>query len=89
MLTNLWVPDIKFEFPLLKQNEKRGLKFQYKWFSEFNWLCYSDMKNSSFCQYCVKFANSGGVGNQPLGNFVTIPFNNWKKAKEVKFIYIY
>jgi len=44
VLTNLWVPDIKFEFSLTKQNEKHGLKFQYKWFSEFNWLCYFDVK---------------------------------------------
>jgi len=41
------------------------------------------MKNGAFCKYCVIFAKSGGVGNQPLGNFVTIPFNNWKKAKEI------
>lgn len=83
MFTNLWVPDIHFEFPLLEQNEKRGLKFQHKWLAEFNWLCYSAVKKGAFCKHCVVFAKGGGVGNQPLGNFVTVPFTNWKKSKEV------
>lgn len=47
------------------------LKFEYKYFSEFNSLCYSGVKNITFCKYCVLFSKSVGVGNRPLGNFVT------------------
>lgn len=85
ILTNLWVPDENYPFPLLEKNLKRGLRFQQKWLKEFNWLAYSNEKNGTFCKYCVVFARSGGVGNQPLGNLVTVAFNNWKKAKEVLY----
>ncbi|XP_060870536.1 uncharacterized protein LOC132944973 [Metopolophium dirhodum] len=82
VLTNLWVPDVEYKFPLLAKNEKRGLRFQHKWLKEFNWLAYSNVKNGTFCKYCVLFAKNGGVGSQPLGSLVTVAFSNWKKAKE-------
>lgn len=61
VLTNLWVPDVEYKFPLLAKNEKRGLRFQHKWLKEFNWLAYSNVKNGTFCKYCVLFAKNGGL----------------------------
>lgn len=83
MLRDLWVPNVSYEFPLLKKYEARGLKFQYKWFAEFNWLAYSEIKQEVFCKYCLLFAKHGGVGSQPLGQLVSTAFTNWKKAKKV------
>jgi hypothetical protein len=86
VLTNLWVLDTKYNFPILESNKKRGLKFQHKWLHEFKWPCYSEIKSGAFCKYWVLFAKSGGVGNQSLGNLVTEPFTNWKKVKKVLII---
>jgi hypothetical protein len=36
----------------------------------------------------VLFAKIGGVGNQFLGNLVTEPYTNWKKAKEVLIFFV-
>jgi hypothetical protein len=36
----------------------------------------------------VLFAKSDGVGNQSLGNLVTEPFTNWKKAKKVLIFFV-
>jgi len=88
VLSNLWVPDDFYKFPLLEKNKKRGLRFQHKWLKEFNWLAYSNVKNGTFCKYCVLFARNGGIGSQPLGNLVTVAFTNWKKAKEVYNLFI-
>jgi len=83
VLRNLWVPNVNYEFPLLEKYKARGLKFQHKWFAEFNWLAYSEIKQGVFCKYCLLFAKHGGVGSQPLGQLVSNAFTNWKKAKEV------
>lgn len=83
MLRNVWVPNVNYEFPLLEKYKARGLKFQYKWFTEFNWLVYSEIKQGVFCKYCLLFAKYGGIGGQPLGQLVSTAFSNWKKAKEV------
>lgn len=83
MLLNVWVPNVSYEFPLLEKYKERGLKFQYKWIVEFNWLAYSEIKQGSFCKYCLLFAKHGGIGSQPLGQLVSTAFTNWKKAKEV------
>lgn len=91
VLTELWVPSVNYQFPLLEKYKKRGLKFQFKWLYEFNWLAYSEFKQGAFCKFCLLFAKGDGVGSQPLGQLVTSAFTNWKKAKEVginKFIKI-
>lgn len=83
MLTNLWVPLPTYKFPMELKNEKRGLKFQYKWLLEFNWLAYSEKNVGAYCKHCVVFSKTGGVGNQPLRKLVIEAFNAWKKALEV------
>jgi hypothetical protein len=88
VLTNLWVPDPKYNFPILENNKKRGHKFQHKWFHEFKWLCYSEIKSGAFCKHCVLFAKSGNIDNQSLGNLVIEPFTNYKKAKEVLIFFV-
>lgn len=72
-----------YKYPILEHNKKRGLKFQAKWFDEFPWLVYSEIKSGVFCQKCVIFSKTGGALNQPLGQLVLREFNNWKKAKKV------
>ncbi|KAL4120004.1 hypothetical protein QTP88_012752 [Uroleucon formosanum] len=82
-LTKVWVPLPTYKFPLCIKNEKRGLKFQYHWLLEFNWLAYSEKNQGVYCKHCVVFAKTGGVGSQPLRKLVYEAFNAWKKALEV------
>ncbi|KAL4090644.1 hypothetical protein QTP88_025438 [Uroleucon formosanum] len=49
-LTKVWVPLPTYKFPLCIKNEKRGLKFQYHWLLEFNWLVF---RKHSTCDYHV------------------------------------
>ncbi|XP_060845763.1 zinc finger MYM-type protein 1-like [Rhopalosiphum padi] len=81
-LKNVWLPLPIFEFPLNQKNKKRGLKFQYKWLLQFNWLAYSKIKNGAYCKFCVVFSKCGGIGNQPLNKLVLEAFDAWKKALE-------
>lgn len=86
VLTGCWTPPVSYSFPLLERvelNRVRKLKFQYHWLIDYNWLLYSEAKNGVFCKFCVVFAKCGGIGSQKLGFLSSIPFNNWKKAKEV------
>eukprot|EP00102_Acyrthosiphon_pisum_P022512 XP_016659722.1 PREDICTED: uncharacterized protein LOC100575311 [Acyrthosiphon pisum] len=83
VLSNVWVPNANYKFPVKEKNKSRGLKFQHKWLIEFNWLAYSEIKGGAFCKQCVLFATSGGIGNQPLKQLVKEVFDSWKKAKEV------
>lgn len=87
MLTNLWAPPSNYIFPLTEKNEKRGLRFQFKWFMEFQWLAYSERNHGAFCKYCVLFAKVGGKNGQPLGHFVKTAFDTWKKAKQVIYYF--
>lgn len=84
VLHNCWSPPKNYQFPLIEKfkDKKLKLKFQYQWLDRFNWLVYSETEQGGFCKYCVAFANTGGVGNQPLGHLVKTPFTNWKKALE-------
>jgi len=41
----VWLPPSNYKFSLSEKNKKRGLKFQYKWLTEYNWLSYSELKN--------------------------------------------
>ncbi|CAI6358254.1 unnamed protein product [Macrosiphum euphorbiae] len=70
-----------YKYPILEHNKKRGLRFQAKWFDEFPWLVYSEIKSGAFCQKCVIFSKTGGALKQPLGQLVLREFNNWKKLE--------
>lgn len=83
VLKNVWIPPKMYKYPLLEQNKKRGLRFQSKWFDEFSWLVYSEIKKGAFCKFCAIFSKSGGALNQPLGQLVLVEYSNWKKAKKV------
>lgn len=84
VLKNVWKPQKCYDFPLLEHNKERSLKFQYAWLDKYSWLAYSKALNGGFCKYCVVFAgNTGGVGNQPLGNLVVSPFQQFKNAHRV------
>lgn len=83
MLKNVWVPPKMYKYPILEHNKKRGLRFQAKWFDEFPWLVYSEIKSGAFCQKCVIFSKTGGALKQPLRQLVLREFNNWKKLKRL------
>jgi len=83
VLNNLWTPPVNYEFPTLKINSKRNLKFQYRWLETYSWLCYSKKFEGAFCKYCVVFTKVGGVGSQKLGGLVLTAYQNWKNALEV------
>lgn len=85
IINSLWSPLSSYMFPLLDKfkDKKNKLRFQHKWLTEFNWLCYSAKENGAFCKYCVFFATTGGKGGQLLGSLVKVKMDNWKKAKEV------
>ncbi|KAF0706982.1 52 kDa repressor of the inhibitor of the protein kinase-like isoform X1, partial [Aphis craccivora] len=83
ILTNVWVPPSNYKFPISEKNKKRGLRFQYKWLTEYNWLSYSELKNGAFCKHCIIFAKTGGINSQPLGQLVIKVLNEWKNAKEI------
>lgn len=74
---------------MTKKNEKRGLRFQYKWFIEFKWLAYSEGNHGAFCKHCVLFlyAKVGGKNGQSLGYFVKTAFDTWKKTKQVIYYF--
>lgn len=84
LLNNVWLPPKNYSFPLLDKFKEKKLKlrFQYQWLYQFDWLVYSEKDRGAYCKYCVAFAETGGVGNQPLGHLVKVKFDNWKKAKE-------
>ncbi|XP_025418875.1 uncharacterized protein LOC112689397 [Sipha flava] len=86
VLTNLWLPNHNYVFPLNEKNKKRGLKFQYKWLNEFNWLVYLEVEGGAFCKHCVVFAKTGGIRNQSLKYLVSEVFDSWKKLKRIKQI---
>lgn len=84
-IQTLWTPSPLYTFPLIDKfkDKKLKLRFQHKWLTEFNWLCYSAKEEGAFCKYCVFFARTGGIGGQTLGLLVNVKMDNWKKAKEV------
>ncbi|KAL5236477.1 hypothetical protein ACI65C_003887 [Semiaphis heraclei] len=83
ILVKPWIPPTTYAFPITEQNKKRKLKFQFKWFTTYNWLVYSELQEGAFCKFCMVFATTGGVGQQKLGALTLTAFKNWKKAKEV------
>ena len=80
-LKNAWTPDPFYSFPA---SSKRNLRFQYKWFSRWNWLLYSKKLDGAFCKYCVVFhvETVGKGSHQELGKLTKEPYRNWKDAIE-------
>lgn len=84
VLKNVCKPQKSYDFPLLEVNKERSLRFQYAWLDKYPWLAYSKVLNGVFCKHCVLFAgDTGGVGNQPLGNLVVSPFQQYKNVHRV------
>ncbi|XP_050500964.1 52 kDa repressor of the inhibitor of the protein kinase-like [Diabrotica virgifera virgifera] len=74
----IWTPPDGYSFPA---SGPRNLKFQRSWLLTYSWLAYSEREDGAFCKCCVLFcARAGGVGRQTLGQLVTNPLRNWKKA---------
>jgi hypothetical protein len=66
ILTNLWVPEVTYKFPLVEKNKTRNLRFQHRWLQLYKWLAYSEIKQGGFCKVCVVFSKIGGIGGQKL-----------------------
>lgn len=79
LLENACIPNRNFDFP---SSTNRNLRFQLKWLSEWSWLTYSPSEDGAFCKFCSLF--STGVGQQCVsaGKLVTLPYKNWKKARD-------
>eukprot|EP00102_Acyrthosiphon_pisum_P023824 XP_016661034.1 PREDICTED: uncharacterized protein LOC107884085 [Acyrthosiphon pisum] len=82
ILTNLWVPEVTYKFPLVEKNKTRNLRFQHRWLQLYEWLAYSEIKQGGFCKVCVVFSKIGGIGGQKLCVLVLKPMNSFKKALE-------
>lgn len=83
ILTNLWVPEVTYKFPLVEKNKTRNLRFQHRWLQLYKWLAYSEIKQGGFCKVCVVFSKIGGIGGQKLCVLVLKPMDSFKKALEV------
>lgn len=79
ILNDVWKPPIDFKFPIMDL-KGRNLRFQYKWFQDYNWLCYSKKKNCAFSLPCSIFASTGGVNLKLLEKLVKSKFDNWKNV---------
>lgn len=87
---NISIPPPNFKFPgTTRQQTVRGvsttyeLKFQRKWFDDFDWLVYSQ-KDYAACKFCVFFAkNNRTYSKETLGALVCGSFKNWKRAREL------
>ena len=91
ILTNLWVPEVTYKFPLVEKNKTRNLRFQHRWLQLYEWLAYSEIKQGGFCKVCVVFSKIGVIGGQKLCVLVLKPMNSFKKALEVciKLYFLY
>jgi hypothetical protein len=68
---------------MFPRSGSRNLKFQYSWFTRFNWLAYSAKDDGDFCMYCVALGvEHSGKKETSLRKLVKKPFQNWKKALE-------
>ncbi|XP_050316183.1 zinc finger MYM-type protein 1-like [Anthonomus grandis grandis] len=85
IIETLWIPPPSYTFPLIDRfkDKKFKLRFQHKWLTEFNWLCYSAKEQGAFCKFCAFIGITRGVGGQTLGALVNVKMDNWKKAKEI------
>lgn len=78
-LDQIWEPHEDYQFSI---SGPRNLKFQRSWLMKYKWLAYSAELDGAFCKCCVLFGVRETIRNQKLGNLVTKPFTNWKKALE-------
>ena len=82
ILLNCWTPPLSYTFPSLKFG-KQQRSFQRHWLDEFKWLAYSDALQGSLCKWCVAFASETVTRSaQTPGALVSIPYANYKKAKD-------
>lgn len=64
-LSNTWIPDSNYVFPLKQEGKQQMRKFGVHWLQQYNWLAYSESKTGGFCKFCVLFAPDGaGMGSQ-------------------------
>ena len=81
ILTNIWIPDSNFLFPIHKiYNKKR--KFNLSWLQRYSWLAYSKVLDGAFCIPCVFFGRRVGLNSAKLQNLMTKPLNNWNSATQ-------
>ena len=65
----------KCQYPI----DSRGRHFSSKWYVEFKWLEYSPHLDKAYCFPCRVFNRN----SQQEQVFVSIGFQNWRKAVEV------
>ena len=68
LLTNAWMPDSSFKFPVRScSNGRRSRSFQLAWLSRFNGLLYSPAADGAFCKYFVLFCKGCSWFVEPEG----------------------
>ncbi len=81
LLTKPFVPDSSFSFPVYVDSSGRKRSFQRSWLQTFPGLVYSPSVNGGFCKHCALFGK--GQSGQSLGNLVSRPLTNLRKATEI------
>lgn len=79
LISNPWKPDLHYKFP---RSGPRNLSFQFKWFSNWDWLVYSPSQDGAFCKFCSLFSTVVGVQSVKGGKLVNLPYKDWKHAKD-------
>ena len=76
-IKNICIPGKLFVFPK-KNGEKGDRPFQHSWLEIFLWLCYSLIKDGTYCMHCVLF--DGGSSGRKI-ELIHTPFKTWSNAQ--------
>jgi hypothetical protein len=75
-----WVPSSSFEYPF-SDNEKNRRRFQSSWYTIFDWLEYSPVKDVAYCLPCYIFSKKS-TSRFGAHAFTIERFRNWKKVND-------
>ena len=76
LLCHFWKPKFGHNFPA----NSRGRRFQFKWFTMFPWLAYSQLLDGAFCINCVLFGGESSHNASKLNHLFRSPLDCWSKA---------
>ena len=76
LLCHVWKPKFNHNFP----SNSRSRRFQFKWFTIFPWLAYSQLLDGAFCINCVLFGGESSHNASKLHHLFRSPLDCWSKA---------
>lgn len=75
LLKTKWIPSSNsYIYP--KNNQNR--RYNKSWENDYSWLRYSPSQDGAYCSLCIAFQDHPSE-NPRYNEFVTIPYNDWKK----------